>query len=94
MLCSALVLSLFGRDMVLLCDIPLTPSSSPPPASFSFYKRVSGNLLQTKIDERSMLGHIYMSLTNTCSKCSESSMLKGIHVLLPLGSLFLVQPYN
>lgn len=54
MLCSALVLSLFGRDVVTLCDIPFT---SLPPASFSFYKKVSENLLQAKVGERSMLGH-------------------------------------
>lgn len=74
--------------MVLLYDIPLTP-----PLSLSFYKRVSENLLQAKIDERSMLGHIYMYLSLN-SKCSESKMFKTLHVLLPLGSLFLVQLCN
>lgn len=71
-LCSALLPSLFERDMVLLCDIPLTP-----PVSLSFYKRVSENLPQAKIDERSMLGHIYMYLSLS-SKCSESKMLKTL----------------
>lgn len=87
-LCSALVLSLFERDMISLCDIPFTPL---PPASFSFYKTSVRKVATGKNKWKIHAGFIPVCLSKgpTCTTCSHSSMLEDMHVLLPLGSVFL-----
>lgn len=61
MLCSALELYYYLGE-TWFCFV-IFPSLLCPPASFSFYKKVSENLLQAKIDGRSMLGHTCLCLS-------------------------------
>lgn len=70
----------------------ILPLPLSAPASFGFYKKVSENLLQAKIGERSMLGHtcLYLSLKDPPVPCVHTAICwRDMNVLLALGSVFL-----
>lgn len=70
----------------------ILPLPLSPPASFSFYKKVSENLLQAKIGEKSVPGHVclYLSLKDPPVPCVRTAICwRDMHVLLALGSVFL-----